>query len=172
MRASRSIYSVFVVLLEVLGSDNVHSQQIKDNTYTLISRAHCFRRLNGTHIIGCSFKLSGSVGVLSRTLILWCESILPLLGPNLMPHLFTREYTYCVTKVVFNIPLFFGEEEDTCDVERPEGSWTPWGTRLLELLEDFPFPIYYVADPDDMDKLYDRFELRISDRRFGCPPER
>ncbi|XP_062703405.1 nicastrin [Aedes albopictus] len=189
MRPTGAIYSAFVVVLVLLlGSDNVQSQRIKDNMYTPISGAHCFRRLNGTHVTGCSSKLGGSVGVLH---FIRSEADIdfvvrkhpaPPYAPVLAPHLFTRENILRLRdqggKHVSAVVLInnatelqqFSQESrcpnqfsgfakgdaGTCDVERAEGSWNPWGTGLL--LEDFPFPIYYVADPDEIDKLYDCFE--------------
>ncbi|XP_068157377.1 nicastrin isoform X1 [Drosophila tropicalis] len=42
-------------------------------------------------------------------------------------------------------------ETVTCDARNPTNSWNPWGTGLLH--EDFPFPIYYIADQEEIDKL-------------------
>ncbi|XP_037945644.1 nicastrin [Teleopsis dalmanni] len=43
----------------------------------------------------------------------------------------------------------------TCDAA-PELSWNPWGTGLLH--EDFPFPIFYLADIDEITKIVNCFE--------------
>lgn len=47
-------------------------------------------------------------------------------------------------------------EKETCDVEQPEKTWNPYGTGLLQ--ENFPFPIFYVQDRDQIIKLTDCFE--------------
>lgn len=186
---SLKIIHGFLVFVVLIGLDNAHSQRIKDNMYTSISGAHCFRRLNGTHVTGCSSKLGGSVGVLhfirSEADIDFVvrQHPAPPYAPVITPHLFTRKNIlrlrdqggrHVSALVLINNAtvlqefsqesrcpnqfsgLIGGEEQDTCSTERQEGSWNPWGTGLL--LEDFPFPIYYVADPDEIDKLYDCFE--------------
>ncbi|XP_065073067.1 nicastrin [Ochlerotatus camptorhynchus] len=188
MKSLEAIHS-FLVLVVLLGLDNAHCQRIKDNMYTPISGAHCFRRLNGTHVTGCSSKLGGSVGVLhfirSEADIDFVvrQHPAPPYAPVITPHLFTRENIlrlrdqggrHVSALVLINNAtvlqqfsqesrcpnqfsgLISGEGQDTCSTEREEGTWNPWGTGLL--LEDFPFPIYYVADPDEIDKLYDCFE--------------
>lgn len=47
-------------------------------------------------------------------------------------------------------------DKQTCDVENPETTWNPYGTGLLQ--ENFPFPIFYVQDRDQIIKLTDCFE--------------
>lgn len=42
-------------------------------------------------------------------------------------------------------------ETRTCDASNVANTWNRWGTGLLH--EDFPFPIYYIADPDEVEKL-------------------
>lgn len=42
-------------------------------------------------------------------------------------------------------------ETATCDAKKVTNTWNRWGTGLLH--EDFPFPIYYIADPEEIDKL-------------------
>ncbi|KAH8272634.1 hypothetical protein KR044_002496, partial [Drosophila immigrans] len=44
-----------------------------------------------------------------------------------------------------------GSGTETCDESNISLTWNPWGTGLLH--EDFPFPIYYIADLDEIDKL-------------------
>ncbi|XP_034489027.1 nicastrin [Drosophila innubila] len=44
----------------------------------------------------------------------------------------------------------------TCDASNVASTWNPWGTGLLH--EDFPFPIYYIADLDEINKLENCFE--------------
>lgn len=45
---------------------------------------------------------------------------------------------------------------ETCDASNPAKNWNPWGTGLLH--EDFPFPIYYIADLKEIVKLEECFE--------------
>ncbi|XP_055616243.1 nicastrin [Toxorhynchites rutilus septentrionalis] len=178
---------LFVVLISL---DNaVHSQRIKDDMYTPISGAHCFRRMNGTHVTGCSSKLGGSVGVLH--FITAAEDIdfiiehhpAPPYAPVIPPHLFTRDNImrlrdsggeHVSAIILINNAteldqcsqesrcpnqfsgLIAGDDEEGCSVDQPDKSWNPWGTGLL--LEDFPFPVYYVAEPEEIGKLFDCFE--------------
>ncbi|XP_055532238.1 nicastrin [Wyeomyia smithii] len=178
------------VLLVFIFLNHVHSQRIKDDMYTSISGAHCFRRLNGTHVTGCSSKLGGSVGVLhfvrsSADIDFVVEQHpAPPYAPVISPHLFTRENILRLRDhggehisaviLINNATLLdhYSQESpcpnqfsgliasqmgsETCSIDQPQKSWNPWGTGLL--LEDFPFPIYYVADPDEIAKLYDCFE--------------
>ncbi|XP_067616719.1 nicastrin [Eurosta solidaginis] len=46
-------------------------------------------------------------------------------------------------------------ETATCNTRNADLSWNPWGTGLMH--EDFPFPIYYVSDKEEIDKLLDCF---------------
>lgn len=187
MRSLETIHIFLLLVLLIL--DNAHSQRIKDNMYTPISGAHCFRRLNGTHVTGCSSKLGGSVGVLhfirstADVDFIVEQHPAPPYAPVVPPHLFTRENilrlrdqggSHISALVLINNAtelaqysqesrcpnqfsgLIGGDDQETCSVERADNSWNPWGTGLL--LEDFPFPIYYVADPDQIGQLYDCFE--------------
>ncbi|XP_053682421.1 nicastrin [Sabethes cyaneus] len=168
----------------------VNAQRIKDDMYTSINGAHCFRRLNGTHVTGCSSELGGSVGVLHFVYstadidFVTEQHPAPPYAPVIPPHLFTREHIlrlrdhgrkHISAVILINnatmldnysqesrCPNQFSglisptEDDESCRVDQQEKSWNPWGTGLL--LEDLPFPIYYVADPDEIAKLYDCFE--------------
>ncbi|XP_034112979.1 nicastrin [Drosophila albomicans] len=48
-----------------------------------------------------------------------------------------------------------GNSSETCDESNTALTWNPWGTGLLH--EDFPFPIYYIADFDEILKLENCF---------------
>ncbi|XP_055613286.1 nicastrin [Uranotaenia lowii] len=178
----------FLLAVFFIAAKSAHSQRIKDDMYTSISGAHCFRRLNGTHVTGCSSELGGSVGVLH--LIRSSADIdfivndhpAPPYAPIIPPHLFTRENILRLkeqgAEIVSAVVLinnasmleqyshesrcpnqFSGlvsRDSESCSVDQPDNSWNPWGTGLL--LEDFPFPIYYVADPDEIKTLLDCFE--------------
>lgn len=178
------------LLIVLVFIEHVYSQRIKDDMYTSISGAHCFRRLNGTHVTGCSSHLGGSEGVLHFVRspadidFVVQQHPAPPYAPVIPPHLFTRENIlrlrddgreHVSAVVLINNAtllehysqesrcpnqfsgLIAGSTDDgACSVDQAEKSWNPWGTGLL--LEDFPFPIYYVADPDEIGKLYDCFE--------------
>lgn len=182
-----SVHWAFLVSIVV---NHAYCQRIKDDMYTPISGAHCFRRLNGTHVTGCSSQLGGSVGVLhfvrSTADIDFVieQHPAPPYAPVIPPYLFTRENILRLRDhgrqhisaviLINNATLLdhYSQEsrcpnqfsglinsvgdDEACSVEQPEKSWNPWGTGLL--LEDFPFPIYYVADPDEITKLFDCFE--------------
>lgn len=49
-----------------------------------------------------------------------------------------------------------GIKQSTCNSGQPENSWNPFGTGLLH--ENFPFPIYYVSDPEEVNKIIACFE--------------
>lgn len=51
---------------------------------------------------------------------------------------------------------FSGINSTSCDITKPETTWNPFGTSLLH--ENFPFPIYYVSDDDEIAKIVDCFE--------------
>uniref|UniRef100_A0A2M4A852 Nicastrin n=1 Tax=Anopheles triannulatus TaxID=58253 RepID=A0A2M4A852_9DIPT len=182
-----------LLLLLALALDGVQCQRIKDNMYVRISGAHCFRRLNGTHVTGCSSEYGGSVGVLH--LIERKEDIdfivnkhpSPPYAPILSPALYTRENVlrlrdeaapYISALVLINnvtgmqhfsqeascpneySSLLFSlgtddassdDDGDRCSADRPEKSWNPWGSGLLQ--EAFPFPIYYVGEAMEVEKL-------------------
>ncbi|XP_050340270.1 nicastrin isoform X1 [Bactrocera neohumeralis] len=48
------------------------------------------------------------------------------------------------------------KETATCDTQIADNAWNPWGTGLLQ--EDFPFPIYYIADEEEVYKLKSCFQ--------------
>uniref|UniRef100_A0A182U8L9 Nicastrin n=1 Tax=Anopheles melas TaxID=34690 RepID=A0A182U8L9_9DIPT len=197
-RVSWWYVAVWVALQQIdLGA---HGQRMKDNMYTPVNGAHCFRRLNGTHVTGCSCKCSecgrsqspsngGSVGVLhlinSKADIDFIvqKHPSPPYAPIVPPALYTRENIlrlrdeagpYVSALVLMNNAsgleqfsqesrcpnqysgLAAGQQQQRCSVDQAEDSWNPWGSGLL--LEDFPFPIFYVAGVAEMEKLLDCYE--------------
>lgn len=50
---------------------------------------------------------------------------------------------------------YSGLKEQTCDANKPDTTWNPYGTDLLN--EDFDFPIYYVSETNEINKLIDCF---------------
>ncbi|EAA01208.4 AGAP001734-PA [Anopheles gambiae str. PEST] len=166
-----------------------HGQRMKDNMYTPVNGAHCFRRLNGTHVTGCSSSNGGSVGVLhlinSKADIDFIvqKHPSPPYAPIVPPALYTRENIlrlrdeaapYVSALVLMNNAsgleqfsqesrcpnqysgLAADQQQQRCSVDRAEDSWNPWGSGLL--LEDFLFPIFYVAGVSEMEKLLDCYE--------------
>lgn len=153
--------------------------------YTSIAGASCFRRLNGTHTTGCSSAFGGSVGVIHLVeTVADFDFILnkppsPPYAVVVPPALFTREnilnLVHNASQHVSAIVLVnnrtalnhFSQEskcpnqwggllrEQTCDANRAEGSWNPFGTGLLH--ENFPFPIHYVKDEKDIKQIRDCF---------------
>lgn len=63
-------------------------------------------------------------------------------------------------------------ESGTCDASKPDTLWNPFGTGLLH--ENFPFPIYYVADDKEIEKIvncfekFNNFELSQQHQRSLC----
>lgn len=127
-----------------------------------------------------SAKFSGSVGVLHLVKVVEDLNFIlnhppaPPYAAVLYPYLFNRKNlmklknsTYVSAIVVINnttkmesfshesnCPNQFSglvNEKQTCDIARPDVSWNPSGTGLL--LEDFPFPIYYVQDATEIAKI-------------------
>lgn len=149
--------------------------------FTNIAGASCFRRLNATHQTGCSSSEGGSEGVLyvieqqQDFGFLLDSPTSPPYAPVLPPELFTRENILKLKFAAKNISVVvvinkldklknFTHElpcpnqysglngtEGTCDVSRPETLWNPQGTGLMH--EDFPFPIHYIADPLEIEKI-------------------
>uniref|UniRef100_U5EXI1 Nicastrin n=1 Tax=Corethrella appendiculata TaxID=1370023 RepID=U5EXI1_9DIPT len=167
-------------------SNSAYSQRTKDKMYSSIKGASCFRRLNGTHSTGCSSTFSGSIGVLhhvrsnSDIEFLINHPPSPPYAPIIPPSLFTRENILklkqaaedhkLISAIILihnttNLNVFSHEsqcpnqysgangpdESNNCAVK-----WNPFGTGLL--LEDFPFPIYYIGDDGEIEKLIDCFE--------------
>ncbi|CAD6993198.1 nicastrin isoform X2 [Ceratitis capitata] len=109
----------------------------------------------------------------------------PPYAPMIPPHLFTRENIMRLkeqgTSSISAVLLIGGKEKvtqfsheltcpnrysglllsesnetATCDTRNPENAWNPWGSGLLH--EDFPFPILYISDEDEVNKLKSCFE--------------
>ncbi|KAH8417088.1 hypothetical protein KR222_002958, partial [Zaprionus bogoriensis] len=109
----------------------------------------------------------------------------PPYAPLIPPHLFTRENLLRLKKAgpkIISVVLLINKsdkmkqfshelncpnqysgfrlenstETATCDAANVGSTWNRWGTGLLH--EDFPFPIYYIADIEEIDKLEKCFE--------------
>lgn len=168
-----------VVLLPFVLSDK---NRLQDKMYTEIKGSICFRRLNATHSTGCSSTLRGSVGVLhlieSADDFEFVTNKPPAPPYTLIipPWLFTRQYILDVTvraknniagivliENATNLNTFSHElkcpnqngglKDQTCDANQPNSTWNPFGTGLLH--ENFPFPMIYVKDADQIKKLID-----------------
>lgn len=51
---------------------------------------------------------------------------------------------------------FSGIDPNSCDSSKPELTWNPFGTGLL--LENFPFPIHYISDEDEIATVVECYE--------------
>lgn len=156
--------------------------RIQDKMYTTIFGSICFRRLNGTHSTGCGSTLGGSVGVLhliekpSDFQFVWAANNPPAPPYTLIipPALFTREnildVTYRANGSIAGIVLienqngvtsfshelkcpnqYSGLPDQTCDANQANSTWNPFGTGLLH--ENFPFPIIYVKNEEQIKNL-------------------
>lgn len=176
-----SIRSILFVLLVPL----VMCDRLQDKMYTTIYGSICFRRLNATHSTGCGSTLGGSVGVLhlieslSDFAFLWSKPSAPPYTLLIPPWLFNREKILELTVrakgnvagIVLiengtNIESFSHESkcpnqygglsDQTCDANKPNTTWNPFGTGLLH--ENFPFPIIYVKDAEQVQNLTDCYQ--------------
>ncbi|XP_017031604.1 nicastrin isoform X2 [Drosophila kikkawai] len=175
------------LLMVLYGASVAQGERTRDKMYKPILGASCFRRLNGTHQTGCSSTYSGSVGVLHRINVeadlefLLAGPPSPPYAPMIPPHLFTRDNlmrlkmagpqnisVVLLVNQTNNMQQFSHElncpnqysginsSSETCDATNPAKNWNPWGTGLLH--EDFPFPIFYIDDTDEIEKLMQCFE--------------
>lgn len=163
----------------------IECQRTQDMMYTTINGASCFRRLNGTHTTGCSSAFGGSVGVIHLIEkaddfnFILNQPPSPPYAVVVSPAHFTRENILNLAQKaaghVSAIVLInnrtgmdhFSQESrcpnqygillrnQTCDVNRAENSWNPFGTGLLH--ENFPFPIHYVKDKKDIQNIRECF---------------
>lgn len=135
-----------------------------------------------------SATYSGSVGVLHLINVeadlefLLTSPPSPPYAPMIPPHLFTRNNLMRLKEAgpknisvvllinrtnqmkqfshELNCPNQYSglnSTSETCDASNPAKNWNPWGTGLLH--EDFPFPIYYIADLDQVTKLEKCFQV-------------
>ncbi|XP_034127981.1 nicastrin isoform X1 [Drosophila guanche] len=174
------------LLMLLHGAAVAQGGRTRDKMYQSIVGAGCFRRLNGTHQTGCSSTHAGSVGVLHLINVeadlefLLASPPSPPYAPMIPPHLFTRQNLLRLIEAGpknISVVLLINKPEkmkqfshelncpnqysslnnsETCDASNPATSWNPWGTGLLH--EDFPFPIYYIADTEEITKLEECFE--------------
>ncbi|EDW43560.1 nicastrin isoform X2 [Drosophila sechellia] len=178
--------SIWLLILSY-GASIAQGERTRDKMYEPIGGASCFRRLNGTHQTGCSSTYSGSVGVLHLINVeadlefLLTSPPSPPYAPMIPPHLFTRNNLMRLKEAgpknisvvllinrtnqmkqfshELNCPNQYSglnSSSETCDASNPAKNWNPWGTGLLH--EDFPFPIYYIADLDQVTKLEKCFQ--------------
>lgn len=166
--------------------ENILCERVQDTMYSSINGASCFRRMNGTHSTGCTSNFRGSVGVLHLIEnekdfdFIFNKPTAPPYTLIMNPALFTRDNIINVLnkgkQIVAGIVLiknttnlsFFSQEskcpnqfgglinEQVCDQNDPNHSWNPFGTGLL--LEDFPFPVYYVNNDTDVKQMIDCYK--------------
>lgn len=164
----------------------ISGERMQDKMYATITGASCFRRLNGTHTTGCSSSFGGSVGVIHVTEIASDFNFVLNKPPSppyavvVPPALFTREnilnLVHNASNHVSAIVLIndrtgldrFSQESrcpnqfggllkgQTCDANKEEGAWNPFGTGLLH--ENFPFPIHFVQGEKDITAIRDCFK--------------
>ncbi|KAL9893265.1 nicastrin [Glossina fuscipes fuscipes] len=96
----RTIYRLTVlltILTQAIKIKRVYGERLRDKIYVPINGASCFRRLNGTHQVGCTSTQSGSVGALhlieekSDFDFLLRSLSAPPYAPMIPPYLFSRE---------------------------------------------------------------------------------
>ncbi|XP_016981949.2 nicastrin isoform X1 [Drosophila rhopaloa] len=186
MEKRLNVAAIWLLML-LQGAIVALGERTRDKMYEPILGASCFRRLNGTHQTGCSSTYSGSVGVLhlinseADLEFLLTSAPSPPYAPMIPPHLFTRNnlmrlkeagpknisVVLLINKTAqmkqfsheLNCPNQYSGlniSSATCDASNPAKNWNPWGTGLLH--EDFPFPIYYLAEKDEIEKLEKCFE--------------
>ncbi|CAG9854280.1 unnamed protein product [Phyllotreta striolata] len=178
VKRSILIFNVLYLLQYPIES---YGDRIKDKMYEDIpSSSACFRKLNGTHQIGCSSTRGGSTGVIH-----FCDTekdledilangtgypYIPILdyglfNPTILDTMISSDkvnglilYTN-EDNPVKNLthehpcPNPYSSIEGTCKKESP---WNPWGTGLL--YKDIPFPIFYVDSEKDMELIRSCFE--------------
>ncbi|KAL5284629.1 NCSTN family protein [Megaselia abdita] len=177
----------------------INSERLGEQMYSSIAGTTCFRRLNATHQTGCSSKEGGSVGVLyfienqQDFGFLLDSPTSPPYAPVIPPELFTRENLLKLKSAAKNISVVvlinkidkltnfthqlqcpnqysgLNGTQGTCDVSRPETVWNPQGTGLMH--EDFPFPIHYIADPLEIEKIRKCFK-KFNDFEYENHPWR
>lgn len=65
--------------------------------------------------------------------------------------------------------------QGACSASKPEATWNPFGTGLLH--ESFPFPMYFIDDQDEIDRLtkcydeFNAFDLPNQNQRSLCSIE-
>ncbi|KAK4878728.1 hypothetical protein RN001_011234 [Aquatica leii] len=173
----KSLISVILILKLSLLNTGL-SERAKDQMYEHFDgRMSCFRRLNGTHQIGCSSKKGGSTGIIH---FVETEDNLNFIikngaDTNYIPIIPMQLLTQKTMHLLKNANIFSGlilykdnetlehfthertcpnklsNMKNTCDV-----AWNPNGTGLL--YEDLPFPIYYLNNNEDLQKMRDCFE--------------
>ncbi|XP_057663612.1 nicastrin [Diorhabda carinulata] len=151
----------------------------KDKMYEKISSTSaCYRRLNGTHQVGCTSKRGGSIGVIH-----FCDNLKDLeniisegTSPPYIPILPTRLFHPKILQFMIDSEKVNGvilhSDNDTLNnfthdnqCPNPQSSlkgtcskdsiWNPWGTGMLYL--DIPFPIFYVENSENIQSIKDCF---------------
>lgn len=158
----------------------VMSDRLLDKMYASIYGSVCFRRLNGTHSTGCGSTLGGSVGVLHLIQqpidfqFVWDNPPAPPYTLLVPPALFRRDTIMdTISRAKGNVAgivvienstnlssfshelkcpnPYSGLKDQTCDANNANETWNPFGTGLLH--ENFPFPIVYVKDANQINNL-------------------
>lgn len=200
LKAHWHLIALIVLLPATLPT--VWADRLLDKMYSSIEGSICFRRLNATHSTGCGSSHGGSVGALHLIQMandfefLWNKPPSPPYTLIIPPHLFTRENILTVTQRASNdiagivliengthVDSFSHElkcpnpnsgiSDQSCPAaNQSESTWNPFGTGLLH--ENFPFPIIYVKDPKQVDKLikcyqdFNSYDMKNQHRRRLC----
>ncbi|XP_026478503.1 nicastrin [Ctenocephalides felis] len=160
-----------------------HGERTRDKMYVPITGASCIRRLNATHQTGCTSARQGSVGALHA---IHSESDFEFVlnsGTSppyavLMPPIFFNDHNMMqlkesarVTAVIVTNNTeslnafsteskcpnqFIGKHDEYCDASDPLKSWNQYGSNLMH--QDFPFPILFISDEEQINLLYKCFE--------------
>ncbi|KAJ8674531.1 hypothetical protein QAD02_005793 [Eretmocerus hayati] len=182
MKVHQKCIYLLVIVISSLG--NVSASRVRDMLYVPIDgAAACFRRSNGTHQFGCSSSRSGNVGAIhyveSEADVEWLET-----KATASPYIVVSSFSMFNRDVLLkfknsaslrkkvngvllmrnlsssNPPMY--SPDDKCPnrysgYSGPKDScsdqWNPWGSSLL--LEDWPFPMFYLEDQDDLQKIRD-----------------
>lgn len=162
---------------------HVLGERIQDKMYNTIYGSICFRRLNATHSTGCGSAFGGSNGVLHLIEtnedfdFVINKPPAPPYTLIMTPALFNRtnimnlklKAAENVAGIVLidnrtNVYSFSHESKcpnqyggllksQTCDVNKTDETWNPFGSGLLH--EDFPFPMFFVKDEEHIKSMID-----------------
>lgn len=168
----------FILVHLLLGL--VYSQRTKDKMYeNIIGTNGCYRRLNSTHQIGCTSKRGGSTGVIHycRDLddlnFILSNGTAGLYVPVLPTKFFTAETVdkLITSQLISGLILHRNNEtlssfthENQCPNPRSSlentcsknSTWNPHGTGII--YRDIPFPIFYVENEEEIEKMRKCFE--------------
>ncbi|CAH0548545.1 unnamed protein product [Brassicogethes aeneus] len=180
----------FVIIAAKYG----YADRTKDKMYYFITNSTgCYRRMNGTHQIGCTSKRGGSNGVIH-----YCESekdldfilengkappYIPVMPNNLLTLNIVnklKKNIHTISGLVIhnkNTPEYFTHDnqcpninsnlKNTCGDGNP--IWNKHGTGLL--FNNIPFPLFFIDSDEDVKKIKDCFQ-KFNNHSFETQNER